>query len=273
MNKRLLLLVLLGCSSQAYSEGSPWVPGHGENNISLSVTSGSSADFFIGETSTDLGTDLSGTFYWLNYSYGYDDIWAFDVRAGYAEAELDGNNDAQSDFADTSVGVSYQFINEFEADNGLPTISGRLGFTFGGSYDPNRIDAIGDGASGFDVSLLVGKSVTPAIALIGDLTYRQRGSDVADTVKLLLTGYYTTPISGLGVGLSYAIGRTDTDLDFGPDAQGRFSETNRDTDWLIFGADYGFSNGIGLGLTYASLLEGRNIPDTDVGTFTVSYSF
>lgn len=276
MSKQFLVLLLMGYSSLAYSEGSPWLPGDGTTKLGLSFTSGATEDFFIGETSTDLGGELSGTFIWLDASYGYDDIWAFDVRTGYAEGEFESNPEVESDITDTSFGVSYQFLNEFEADNGLPTISGRIGYTFGGDYDPNRVDAIGDGASGFDISLLVGKSVTPSIAAFADLTYRQRDSDVSDAIKLLLSGYYTSPIPGLGFQVSYALVRSDSDLDFGDPDVGieRFSETNRDTDWIITGVNYTFNNsGIGIGLSYAALLDGRNIPDSDIGTASLSYAF
>ena len=71
-------------SGLACADGSPWVPEHGVVNLSASVVSGSTDTFFIGGESTDLGGDLSGTFILLNASYGYDDIWVFDFRTGYA---------------------------------------------------------------------------------------------------------------------------------------------------------------------------------------------
>ena len=134
MNKKLLVTLLLGGSSVAYGEGSPWLLEDGATNFGISVISGSSRDFFIGETSTDLGADIDGTFIWLNASHGYDDVWVFDIRTGYARSQFQSNPEEQSDINDTSLGVSYQFLNEFEQDNGLPTISGRLGYTIGGDY-------------------------------------------------------------------------------------------------------------------------------------------
>ncbi len=275
MKKLSTLLIMLSMSATAYSEGSPWLPADDTTTLSLSFTSGSTEDFFIGETSTNLGGDLEGTFVWLNASYGYDDIWAFDARAGYATTQFESNPEEQSDFADTSIGVSYQFINEFEADNGLPTISARLGYTFGGDYETDLIDAIGDGASGVDLSLLLGKSVTPELSVFSDLSYRQRNNGVADGVKFLVGGYYTSPIPRLGFQLSVAGVRTDSDVNIGDPGFGveQFSQTDRDSDWVIAGANYGLENGIGLGFSYSSVINGKNVADSDIATFNLSYTF
>ncbi len=275
MKKQLTLCVLLGVSATVHSEGSPWLPADETTTVSLSFTSGSTEDFFIGETSTDLGGALEGTFIWLNASYGYDDIWAFDARTGYANTQFETNPEEQSDIADTSIGISYQFINEFEADNGLPTLSVRLGYTFGGDYETNLIDAIGDGASGVDASLLLGKSVTPALSLFSDITLRQRDGGVADGVKFLLGGYYSSPVPRLGFQLSVAGVRTDSTINIGDPGFGvnQFSQTDRDSDWIIGGVNYGLNNGIGLGFSYSSVLSGKNVADSDIATFNLSYSF
>ena len=137
------------------------------------------------------------------------------------------------------------------------------------------IVAIGDGASGFDLSLLVGKSVTSSLAIFGDLTFRQRGDGVADGVKYLLSGYYTSPIRGLGFQLALAGIRTDSDLDIGDPGVtfDRLSETNRDSDFLVGGVNYGFNNGIGIGVSYTLLINGRNIADSDVLNLSLSKSY
>ncbi len=274
MSKKLLVMLLLGGSSVAYAEGSPWLLEDGATSLGISVLSGSSEDFFIGETSTDLGGDLEGTFIWLNASRGYDDVWAFDIRTGYAETQFGDNPDEQSDISDTSLGVSYQFLNEFEQDNGLPTVSGRVGYTIGGDYETDRIEAIGDGASGFDISLLVGKNLAPAFSVSGDLTYRQRDNDVADAVKFLLSGNYAAPLPGLSFQLGYGVIRTDSDIDIGGPGFGaeQFPQTNRDSDWLITSANYGLPNGLGINFSLSTVLDGRNVADTNIATFSLSYS-
>ena len=275
MKRISTLVLLLSVSATAHSDGSPWLIADGNVNLNLSVTSGSTDDFFIGDTSTDLGGTLEGTFVWLKATYGYDDVWAFDARTGYARSTFENSLSEQEDFTDTSFGVSYQFINEFEADNGLPTISGRLGYTVGGDYDPNIIEAIGDGASGFDVSLLIGKSLAPAWSVFGDLTFRQRDSGVADGIKYIVGGSYTTPIPNLGFLLSLAGTRTDSDVNLGVGGFGidEFSQTDRDSDLIIAGVNYGFSNGIGLGFSYSALISATNAADTDVASFSLGYSF
>ena len=102
---------------------------------------------------------------------------------------------------------------------------------------------------------------------------RQRDSNVANGVKYLFGTAYTSPIRGLGFQLALAGIRTDSDLDLGEVGFDQFSETNRDTDFLVAGVNYGFGNGISLGFSYTALINGRNVPDTDVGNFSISYSF
>ena len=275
MKKLLTTILFCSCSPAVLAEGSPWVPSDGEFRVSAELLTGSSDDFFIGDVSTNLGGDIDGTFLWFNGAYGYDDRWAFDIRAGYAQSQFETNPIEQEDFSDTSVGVTYQFINEFAVESGLPTISVRAGYTVGGDYETDVIDAIGDGASGFDLSLLVGKTLNDQFTVAGDLTYRQRDDDVADAVKYLLSGFYNTPVPGLGLSLGVGGSRTDSDINFGDldFTFDQFPQTDRDLDVLIGGANYGFENGIGLSLSYLALLDGTNVSDTDVTTFSFSYSY
>lgn len=275
MKKSIAAIALLSVPSAVLADGSPWILPHGATNVSLSVISGSASDFFINEESTDLGGDISGTFVWLNASRGYDDIWAFEFRTGYAESDFEGSPTEESDITDTTIGASYQFFNEFELDNGYPTITGRLTYTIGGNYNTDVIEAVGDGADGFDASLLVGKSITSTVSLFGDLTYRQRNQDVADAFKYLLGVFYSTPIQGLGLQASLGGIRSDSDIDLGTPnfTFDQFSEVDRDSDLFIVGASYGFGGGFNVGATYTSLLDGKNVSDTDTISLTAGYSF
>jgi len=273
--KKLIALCVAMVASPTFADGSPWLPEDGSTSLSVELSASSTTDFFRGDDSVDLGGDLDSTFLWFNAQYGYDDVWAFDFRTGYAQREFENNPSDQEDISDTSLGVSYQFVNEFENENGWPTVSARAGFTIGGDYQTDEIDAIGDGASGLDLSLLVGKSLTPLIAVSGDLTFRQRDDDVADGIKYQFSGFYTTPIPGVGVQISAAGIRTDSDLNLGEAGVGveQLPQTDRDSDWLILGVNGGFDNGIGVSFAFANLLSARNVADGNVGTFSLSYNF
>ena len=102
MSKRLLVLLALGGSPLVYAEGSPWLPADRTTSLGLSLTSGSTDRFFIGDVSTPLGGDLDGTYLWFNASYGFRDIWAFDFRTGYAQTEFETNPVQQEDIAAVS---------------------------------------------------------------------------------------------------------------------------------------------------------------------------
>lgn len=275
MNKLTTLVLTFAISPAVFAEGSPWLPGVGDVTISSVGTTGSTDEFFIGDTSTDLGGDLEGTFLWISGSYGLTDSLAFDVRTGYARSTFETNPIDQEDFADTSIGVTYRFINEFEASGVVPTLSARVGFTFGGDYETDLIDAIGDGGSGFDLSLLLGKSINEFFSVSGDLSFRQRDNDISDAFQYVINGFFATPLPGLGFKLGLGGIRTDSDIDIGGPGFGveQFPQTDRDTDVAIAGVNYGFNSGIGLGLSRVMLLDGRNVADTDITTLSLSYSF
>jgi len=239
MSKKLLVLMALGVSPLAYSEGSPWLQGHGTISLGLNLTTGSTDSFFIGDDSTSLNGDLEGTYLWLNASYGYDDIWAFDLRTGYARTDFTTNPVDQEDIADT------------------------------------LIDAIGDAADGVDLSVLVGKSLDHGFAVSGDLTYSVRNNDVADGIKYIGNVFYSPPVDGLSLQGAIAGIRTDSDIDIGGDGFGvdQFPQTDRDANFLIGGITYELPVGIGVGLSYRALLSGTNIPDTDVTSIAVNYTF
>ena len=150
-----------------------------------------------------------------------------------------------------------------------------MGYTFGGDYETDLIDAIGDGGSGFDLSLLLGKSLNEQFAVSGDLTFRQRDNDISDAFKYLISGFYSTPVQGLGFQLALGGLRTDSDIDIAGPGFGveQFPQTDRDMDIAIAGVNYNFNSGIGLGLSRLMLLDGRNVADTDITTLSLSYSF
>lgn len=274
MNKLIAPLLLLATTTNVQADGSPWLPPEESISLGLSVTNQVSDRFFIAADSTSLGGDLEGRFVWLDGKYGLTDYWALDARVGYAETTFETNLDSQQDFANTTIGVTYQWLNEYELDDGTPTVATRLALVIAGDYETEIIDAIGDGASGLDLNLLVGRELSSLFSASADLGFRTRNNDVPDSFTYMFALQYSG-LPRVGLQLALAGVRSDGDVDIGDPGFGvdQFPRTDRDSNWVLAGANFSIGNGIGFGLSYASVTSGRNIPDSDIASISVNYAF
>ncbi len=114
--------------------------------------------------------------------YGVHPDWAFDLSFGHVSVRFPARN--QDGMTDTGIGVRYRLHDEFKTHNGLPTVALRVGAIVAGSYKvytglpPSNP---GDGASGVETSLLLGKSLGKSgINLYGDIGFRHRGQGVPE---------------------------------------------------------------------------------------------
>ncbi len=274
LNYLLVPLLMALHHPVVFAEGTAWLPEEGSTSISATLSAQSTDRYFIRTESQDLGGDLTGTFLWLNAKHGITDIVAVDFRTGYARTTFESNPLDQEDFADTSVGVTYQWFNEFELDNGAPTFSTRLGYTFGGDYETALIDAIGDGASGFDLSLLAAKNVHQRVSLFADVGFRSRNNGVPDSFNFNL-GANISALPVLGFQLAVAGIRSDGDIDIGDPGFGvdQFPQTRKDSNWIIAGVSFSPVDVFNVGFTVSSVTSGRNVPDSNILSLTVGYSF
>ncbi len=270
-------IILFGCTASVFAEGSPWLPSAGSNSLGLTYTTQSTDEFFIASERTSIFGDLEGEFVWLNYGLGITDQLALDVRTSYARTSFETNPLEQSGTGDSAIGLTWQWRNEFEADDGTPTIATRLGYTIGGDYETALIDAIGDGASGLDLSLLVGKVLGEKFAVQGDLSYKTRDDDVPDSLLYSISGFYiATPSLNLSLGYNVIDSQGDIDIgspEFISGGVSQFNRTRKDSEAVIVGLNYSFEPGISLGLSYSNLIDGRNVADADVASLSIGYSF
>lgn len=278
MNQQIIAgLALIACSSIVHAEGSPWLPSAGSNSLGLIYSTQSTDTFFIGTDATSLGGDLEGDFIWLTYGRGLTDQFSLDARTSYANTSFETNPVEQSDVGDSAIGLTWQLRNEFEEDNGTPTIAFRLGYTIGGDYETALIDAIGDGASGFDLDLLVGKAFGEKYAVQGDIGYKTRDGGVPDSLIYSLSAFYIATPS-LNLRLAYNVVDSQGDIDIGsPEfisgGVSQFSRTRKDSESATVGLSYSVGESVNLGLSYSSILDGRNVPDSDVTALSVGYGF
>ncbi len=277
--------------SPSFAGSSPWLPTPGVGNVTVSYTY-QTADEYYRKTSpgssvknvpTPGGEDLQQHTVWIDMLYGWSDEIALDARLGYAQSHMAaGSIDERSPegLADVNLGITYRLLDEAMSESDLlPSLALRVGGIIAGDYDTGAINALGDGGDGFEVSGLAGKFFADRFALSAEFGYRNRNNKVPDNLFLKLSG---GALLWNRVGLSLSYERVDTpwgSLDIGPgEAPGvfspaRFPEVKEELELLGGSLSVALTDQISLGLSYATVINGRNTAASDVFGVSLAYSF
>lgn len=274
MRNSIICGMLLAAPITLMAEGSPWLTNPGETVVQFSVVSQEADKLYAGENRVDVPVgDLEQMTYWLSLSHGLSDNLAMDARLGYSQTDSTAGLE-QDGIADTTVGLTWRFHDEFLSDEGLPSAAIRVAATLAGDYDTGQISAIGDGASGFEASIILGKVFNNQFAASADIGYRYRDSDVPNEMFLNLSAFYTIN-DQLSAHVAYHRVDARDGLDIGgpgfsPD---RFPEVEEDYDSFEIGISYAVAPEFYLGLSYGAIVDGRNAPESDIVSASVGYSF
>lgn len=269
----LVFITCLGFSQFSFSDASPWLASPGTFALSLTQIEQSADEFFIADQENPLAFDLSLSTTTLYSTYAVNDFIGIDVSLGYAKSTFD---DAQTDSltgtTDSKIGLTWQFINEYDSFVGLPSTAIRIGAIIEGDYDIGRINSIGDGGSGYETSLVTGKSLNHIFSLSAEAGYRDRNNDIPSENFYNISAYLI-PLPALTAFISYRVdnsidGLQISDSDFNPD---RFPELEEDKEYIQLGAQYGISKQATIALSYAQVLDGRNTALSDVFAFNFKY--
>ena len=166
---------------------SPYLPSPGRTELTVSHTFVTFDAFWAGKTR--LGTQAvlgsSGKDQYtslLSLEYGLSERWAADLTVGYSRVKM-GSFPDDSGWVDSLVGIRYLVMDETESFNrSLPTVALRVGGILAGSYDEGLPFSSGDGASGVEVSALVGRSLNRTFSVLADLGYRWRSHGVPEDI-------------------------------------------------------------------------------------------
>ena len=265
--------------SSAFASGSVWLPAPGGGSVTLSYVWQNADEFYKGETKgpTPAGEDLTQQTVWVDGNYGISDSVALDFRAGLARGSfitgemIPASEAEENGLADLTLGVTWRVSDE--AVNSGPSIAVRLGGIKSGSYDAGYINSIGDGAEGVELSGIIGKFITDQIAVSGEFGYRYR-QDIPDNIFVRLSGGVLL-MNRVGVSVNYDITNAGSGLDVGgpgftPD---RFPETEEDIHIFSSALSVAVSEQVGLGISYGTVIEGRNTAASDIFSVSLSYSF
>ena len=125
----------------------------------------------------------------LGFDYGLNKKFALDLTMGYTSAATrawNSQNEPQTTqgLMDTQLGVRYRIFDERETQKWyVPTLTARLGGIIQGTYKGDFPMAPGDGASGFEPSLMMTKTFGGSgFGVYGDFGYRLRNHHVPQTL-------------------------------------------------------------------------------------------
>lgn len=271
MKKKIVVAVLMALPVLAVADGSPWLPVPGSTQLSVGYVNQTGDEFYLVTEKTPLPEDLKQDTYSIGVQYGLADAIAIDAQLNYVRVSF--GPESESALGDSSIGVNWRAYDEFEHAM-APTVTLRAAALIAGNYEVGKIDAIGDDASGVELSVLAGKYLTPKFTIAGDLGYRYRSGDVPNDIWFGANVGYSLA-SFVSVSAGYTATRSQGDLDIGgpgfsPD---RFPDVVEDRDLIKVGASFTVAPRTSLNINYGSVVSGRNTTIANLWGISVATSF
>jgi hypothetical protein len=266
----LLAATALTLPLAAWAEGtSPWLPIPGQLTLNLGYTQQSAKAAYIGSTEVPLSAITSGaaqkyqrTTTTLRLGYGVSDALAVDLAVGSGQVKV-GNADSDSGSQDSVLGLSWRALDEY-ASPGLPTLTLRVAAILKGSYDGQRLAAIGNHENGFEASILLGKQIMPIWSVWGELGVQNRSGQVPNA-NFYELGTRLRVAPGLSLSLGYASKKYSGNLDVGGTgfSPARFQEVKAERGVTKLGVAYAFAGNQAVALNLGQVSSGRNTPKDD----------
>lgn len=262
----------LAIPTLSHAQNSAWLPAPGSGSVGLSYLTQEADRFYIGGSLMALpfGTIKIKTTT-LAAQYAIADGLAFDAKLPFAQRTSGLGSDSGT--GDARLGVTWRFVDEFEK-RGAPTVALRAGAIIAGNYQTLRPDSIGDGASGYEVSLLVGRYLTPSFGVRGEVGIRDRNRGVPNQTFLSVgADLRITPSLAGSIGFSSI--RNSGNLDIGGPGFTplRFQQVAEKRNFINAGLAYSVTERISINGNIGKVTSGRNTSKNDVYSLGVSFDF
>lgn len=265
----------------SFADGSPWLPIPESGTASLSYVFQTADEFYKADKNGPTpggGEDLDQHTLWLNMNYGLSENLALDFRTGYAKSDfvLAGptTDDSFNGLTDSTLGLTWRVVDEDISEHNLPSVAFRLAAIIAGDYETGHINSIGDGGSGAEASVIVGKIFADKVALSGELGYRDRENSIPEEVFFNLSAYYLFN-SKLTASFEFKWNDATSGLDIGEPgfSPSKFPELEEDFQVVGLGLSYNVMNSVNLGLNLATVVDGRNTSKSNAIGLTIGYPF
>ena len=279
MKKEIIAAIAMAFPLIAAADGSPWLPVPDSTSLAIGYVNQAGDEFFLGTDKAMLPAKIRQETYSIGIQHGVVDALAIDAKLNYARNRFDAPAGFplpfgdESALGDSSIGASWRVVDEFE-HAGAPTLTLRAAANIAGNYDVGKINAIGDKASGVDLSVLVGKYLTPKFTVAGELGYRYRNHAVPDDVWLGASlGYSVASFASVSAG--YTATRSNGNLDIGGPgfSPSRFPEVREDRDLVSAGASFALAPRSSLNVNYGEVVGGRNTTKEKIWGVSLATSF
>lgn len=267
-----VLLVTLW--SVAASGQGAWVPYQGETSLSLVYTFQTFEDFFRNDEkkSYAFGRSRQQTAFAI-VEYGLTDALAIDVTFAYTHTSTTkspgaptGAND--NGLADTAIGFRWRVVDEFDGSS-APTVTVRIGGIVAGTYDAGLPYSAGDGASGVEAALMLGKDFgSRGLGVYGEAGYRHRAERVPADLVAQLGLYKTMGAWSANVGFRHVQALSGSNIG---DPGFKFQELKEIASYVEASFGRSSDNGRYIGAHFAQTVSGRNTAKKTVFGFSVTF--
>ncbi len=243
---------------------SPWLPIPGQISVGLNHTQQTADDAYVGSTQLPISGITSGaaskyerSATRLRVSYGLFDAVSLDASVGVGKVKV-GAADNDSGRLDSVIGANWRVLDEYEL-GGAPTITLRGAAILKGSYDGNKLAALGNAQNGFELALIIGKEVLPGLALWGEIGVVDRSGAVPNATTAEFGVRYRFR-GGFSASLGYSQEKYGGNLDIGGPgfSPARFQEVRSERSLTKLGVAYAFAGNQGVALSFANVGSGRN---------------
>ena len=280
LRKPLVLASAIGllcglAAGPALAAGSPWLAEPQTGSVSVVYVSQKADKKWTGRGGTQYGPmpddgELTQGTLWLLGDYALRDNVAIDGQIGWARSELAANSDRG--LADARFGVTWRLADELV---GQPlSVSVRGGAIVAGNYDTGFIYALGDGGSGVEASVLVGKVFAERLGVSAELGHRRRGNDIpAETYYNLAAFLQASDRVTLAVDYQRVNSNGDLNIGVDPFTPDRFPEAAEETTVVGGRATVNLTDTASATFFYGDTIDGRNTSDSRILGVSVSYGF
>ncbi len=277
MTTAATLSLLMSCANTAIAN-TPWVMEAESSSLYYSFVSEAFDEKYLGEEDATSIADIEQTTHWIHYFYGLNERLTLSVQTGYTQSEWDGSDYEYSGRADSRLGATYEWMNQF-VDERAWTVSLYGALTLAGTYErgaPGRPHAPGDGADGVEAALLAGRQISETISTQATFGLRLRGDDVPD--EIYYGGAFHFSLSSQLTGsLAFDAIRALDGSDI-PNHGGEFHKTHEDRATLDAVLSYnlaGFTliGGYAQVIDISGIAETRNTGKSEILHFSIGYHY
>ena len=279
--KTIFLAALATLPVASFAEGdSPWLPIPAQFSLSVNHTQQSGSDAYIGSKLNPISGITGGgaskykrSTTSVRADYGLSDSLALDATLGYGDVKV-GKADNDKGQTDSTLGLRWRVLDEYE-NPAVPTLTLRAAAIIKGSYNGARLASVGKGASGFEGALVLGKQVTPAVALWGEIGAQNRSASVPNATFIDLGARWRFAPK-FNASLGYSSKKFGGNLDIGGTGftPARFQQVREERGVVKLGVAYAIAGNQSLGLNLAKATSGRNsVKDDQIAGLTYTIGF